>query len=85
VRIFDSALNEFTFAYFVLATHHFKVLRLIDPLLGNDHETSNETTAVAREQIELQQSNGVLYAVRAEMSSRRVWKFMRLVTEPVER
>jgi hypothetical protein len=52
--IFASAPNDFTFVYFVLATHRFEVLRRIDQLLGNDYET-NETTAIAREQIEQQQ------------------------------
>jgi hypothetical protein len=66
--VFASAPNDFIFMYFVLATHHFEALRRIGPLLGNDHETNNETTAVVREQIEQQQFNynrGTVFSTRS--------------------
>jgi hypothetical protein len=67
--IFASAPNGSTFMYFALATHDLTVLRRIDPLLGNDHETNNETTAFIREQNEHQQLS---YNRRTAFSTRSV-------------
>jgi hypothetical protein len=57
----------------IIKTHVHIILRCIDPVLGNDHDT-NKTTAIARQQILNKQQlnysnrgtvgNGVFYSVR---------------------
>jgi hypothetical protein len=44
----------------------------IDPLLGNDHETNNETTAVARQRPERNNGNIVGSSVFCMVSSEAI-------------
>jgi hypothetical protein len=62
----------------ILIYGQFKILWLIDPLLGNDHETNNEKTAVAKQRPTLNNGStaggGVSSVVRSEaiLSDRRI-------------
>jgi hypothetical protein len=52
----------------------------VDPLIGNDRETNNETTAVARQRaarnIGSTVGSGVSYVVRSEVISRNRWSVL---------